>query len=122
MNKPLLMLAILLPVAVGQACAPVSKSRSGPAINGAPSAAGNGPPYPAMGPLAEYAIANHDEEIALARSSAPASISTDAEILVLGANGYESAAKGKNGFVCIVQRSWAAGFDDPEFWNPKLRA
>jgi len=75
-----------------------------------------------MGPLAEYAIANHDEEIALARSSAPASISTDAEILVLGANGYESAAKGKNGFVCIVQRSWAAGFDDPEFWNPKLRA
>ena len=21
-----------------------------------------------------------------------------------------------------VQRSWAAGFDDPEFWNPKLRS
>jgi hypothetical protein len=30
--------------------------------------------------------------------------------------------KGKNGFVCLVQRSWAAGFDDAEFWNPKLRA
>jgi hypothetical protein len=22
----------------------------------------------------------------------------------------------------MVQRSWTAGFDDPEFWNPKLRA
>jgi hypothetical protein len=24
--------------------------------------------------------------------------------------------------VCIVQRSWTAGIDDPDFWNPKLRA
>ena len=30
--------------------------------------------------------------------------------------------KGKNGFVCVVQRSWTAGIDDPDFWNPKLRA
>jgi len=22
----------------------------------------------------------------------------------------------------MVQRSWAAGIDDPEFWNPKLRS
>jgi hypothetical protein len=27
-----------------------------------------------------------------------------------------------NGFVCVVQRSWTAGIDDPDFWNPKLRA
>jgi hypothetical protein len=26
------------------------------------------------------------------------------------------------GFVCMVQRSWAAGIDDPDFWNPKLRS
>jgi hypothetical protein len=32
------------------------------------------------------------------------------------------AAKGKNGFVCLVERSWATTFDDPQFWNPKLRA
>jgi len=32
------------------------------------------------------------------------------------------AVKGKNGFVCMVWRSWTAGFDDAEFWNPKLRA
>ena len=30
--------------------------------------------------------------------------------------------KGKNGFVCLVWRSWAAAIDDPDFWNPKLRA
>jgi len=61
-------------------------------------------------------------EIALARSAGPESISRDAEILVLGQRGYETAAKGKNGFVCVVQRSWTAGSDDPEFWNPKVRA
>ena len=42
-------------------------------------------------------------------------------MLVLGSHGYETAVKGKNGFVCFVQRSWAAGFDAPEFWNPKIR-
>jgi hypothetical protein len=60
-------------------------------------------------------------EITLARSAAPASISQDAEVMVLGRQGYETAAKGKNGFVCIVERGWTAGIDDPNFWNPKLR-
>src|SRR5262249_24992204 len=62
------------------------------------------------------------DEIALARSAAPPSISGDAQILVLGTQGYETAVKGTNGFVCFVERSWAAGLDDAEFWNPKLRA
>jgi hypothetical protein len=78
--------------------------------------------YPTMAPIAQYRISARDDEIALARSAAPASISTDAEVLVLGDRGYETAVKGKNGFVCFIQRSWAAGFDDPEFWNPKSRA
>ena len=78
--------------------------------------------YPAMAPAEQYRMASAQDEIALARSAAPASISTDAEVLVLGKRGYEVAVKGKNGFVCLVQRSWTAGFDDPEFWNPKLRA
>jgi len=30
--------------------------------------------------------------------------------------------KGTNGFLCIVERSWGAGTDSPEFWNPKMRA
>jgi len=78
--------------------------------------------YPAMAPIAQYRIADPQEEIALARSAAPPSISADAAVLVLGSRGYETVVKGKNGFVCFVERSWAAGFDDPEFWNPKLRA
>ena len=78
--------------------------------------------YPAMAPAAQYRIPARDDEIALARTAAPPSISKDAEVLVLGERGYETAVKGKNGFVCFIERSWTAGFDDPEFWNPKLRA
>jgi hypothetical protein len=77
--------------------------------------------YPEMAPAEQYRIANREDEIALARSAAPPSISRDAEVLVLGSRGYETAVKGTNGFVCFVQRSWAADFDAPEFWNPKIR-
>ncbi|HEY6369748.1 MAG TPA: hypothetical protein VIX37_04160 [Candidatus Sulfotelmatobacter sp.] len=79
-------------------------------------------PYPSMAPVEQYVMADRNSEIALARSAAPESVSRDAEVLVLGAHGYETAVKGKNGFVCIVERSWTAGIDDPDFWNPKLRA
>ena len=85
-------------------------------------AAGTKASYPAMAPLAQYLIANSSEEIALARSAAPPSISDDAEVLTLTSHGYESAAKGKNGFVCLVERSWEKDFDDSEFWNYHMRA
>jgi hypothetical protein len=75
-----------------------------------------------MAPIEQYRIAARADEIALARSAAPPSISADAEVLVLGNHGYETALKGKNGFVCFVERSWAAGLDDPEFWNPRIRS
>ena len=78
--------------------------------------------YPAMAPVAQYQMATMADETALARTAAPTSISGDADVLTLGSNGYETTAKGKNGFVCPVQRSWAAGLDDAEFWNTKLRA
>ncbi len=77
--------------------------------------------YPAMAPLEQYLIADAQEEIALARSAAPPSISDRAEVLVLGAHGYRSAVKGDNGFVCFVERSWTAGFDDTQFWNPRTK-
>jgi len=77
--------------------------------------------YPAMAPLDQYLMEPH-AEITLARSAAPQAIALDAEVRVLGKQGYEIALHGKNGFVCIVQRSWTAGVDDPDFWNPKLRA
>ena len=91
--------------AVGSACADDAKSA-----------------YPAMAPVEQYRVPSTSEEIALSRSAAPTSISGDASVLTLGDHGYQTALKGRNGFVCLVQRSWAAGFDDAEFWNPKLRA
>lgn len=75
-----------------------------------------------MAPVEQYLIADPRDEIALARSAAPASISAAAEVLVLGKHGYETAVRGRNGFVCFVERAWAAGFDDADFWNPRLRA
>ena len=80
------------------------------------------PAYPAMAPVGQYRVASASEEIALSRSAAPASISHDASVLTLGEHGYETTLKGRNGFVCLVQRSWAAGFHDAQFWNPKLRS
>jgi len=78
-------------------------------------------PYPGMAPLDQYLIADRDAEIALARSAAPKSISDDAEVMILERQGYRTAVKGTNGFVCVVQRSWSAGLGDPQFWNPKIR-
>src|SRR5512140_2109875 len=78
--------------------------------------------YPVMAPLDQYLMPDVNSEIALARSGAPASISDGAEVMVLGAKGYTTAVKGTNGFLCIVERSWGAATDEPEFWNPKVRA
>lgn len=79
------------------------------------------PQYQGMAPVEQYRMASRSDEIALARSAAPASISGDAEVLVLGEHGFERAVKGKNGFVCLVERGWFASFDNPVFWNPKIR-
>jgi hypothetical protein len=79
-------------------------------------------PYAVAAPLSQYFIADKSSEIELARSAAPASIADGAEVLVLAQDGYMSAGKGGNGFVCLVERSWAKTTDDPEFWNPKVRA
>jgi hypothetical protein len=78
-------------------------------------------PYPAMAPLDQYLMADEKAEIALAKSAAPASVSDNADVMVLGRNGYTTAVKGKNGFLCIVERAWANVSDNPEFWNPKVR-
>src|SRR6516165_2444473 len=78
-------------------------------------------PYPNMAPVEQY-LMEPSAEIALARSAAPESISRDAEVMVLGRHGYETVVQGKNGFVCLVERSWTSPIDDPGFWNPKGRA
>jgi hypothetical protein len=76
--------------------------------------------YPNMAPIDQYLMTDQGAEIALARSAAPESISRDAEVQVLQRHGFETAVKGKNGFVCIVGRGWTAAAD-PDYWNPKVR-
>ena len=66
-------------------------------------------------------LMDREAEIALARSAAPEAISRDATVLVLGRHGYETAAKGNNGFVCLVERAWMSPFNSPDFWHPKIR-
>ncbi len=78
--------------------------------------------YPAMAPVEKYLIQDENAEIALARTAAPPSISGKAEVMVLRRDGYTTAAKGENGFLCIVERAWGAATTEPEFWNPNVRA
>ena len=77
--------------------------------------------YAQMAPLAEYLDADAAAEAALARSAAPVAISRDATVLVLKRSGYEVVQKGKNGFVCLVERAWMGPTDWADFWNPKVR-
>ncbi|HET9030974.1 MAG TPA: hypothetical protein VFN49_12445 [Candidatus Aquilonibacter sp.] len=76
--------------------------------------------YPTMAPVAKY-LMPRAAEVEMARSAAPASISAHATVLVMTKTGYVTAAKGTNRWVCLVERMWSAGLDDPEFWNPKGR-
>lgn len=78
-------------------------------------------PYSRMAPIDAY-LMDRAQEIALARSAAPDSISKDATVLVLTRAGYETAVTGSNGFVCWVARGFSGAPDWPERWNPKIRA
>ena len=87
------------------------------------SAYAQSPKYP---PIEEYLIPQANE-IALAKSAAPANISGRATIKVLTRSGYEVAQKGDNGSVCIVMRGFAAPTYTPvQFRNlvydPSVRA
>src|SRR5947209_9318566 len=72
--------------------------------------------------LTPYLIADRAAEIALARTAAPSDISGNASVMVLTPKGYVQAARGTNGFTCIVMRSFAAAPGDPQFWNPHTSA
>lgn len=76
---------------------------------------------PTRGPIAPYIMSDRQAEVALARSAAPPAIAEHAEVIVLTSHGFEPAVKGTNGWVCVVERSWTAPFNDTEFWNPKER-
>jgi hypothetical protein len=61
-----------------------------------PKAAAQSDKYSTMAGVDQY-LMERNAEILLARSAAPDSISSDATILVLGRQGYETAVRGKNG-------------------------
>jgi len=55
-----------------------------------PKAAAQSDKYPKMAPVDQY-LMERNAEILLARSAAPDSISSDATVLILGRQGYETA-------------------------------
>src|SRR5258708_33504894 len=77
--------------------------------------------YPRMAPVGQYLIVDRNEEIALARRAGPESVSRDADVMVLGRPGYETAIQGKNGFVCSVERSWMPANADADLRSHKCR-
>jgi hypothetical protein len=97
-------------------------TRAAPALLAVTAAAAAPPaaPYATMAPIAAY-LMDRAQEIALAKSAAPNSISKHASVLVLTRAGYETAVTGSNGFVCWVGRGWVGASDWPERWNPKIR-
>ena len=57
--------------------------------------------YAKMAPVDQYLMPDRAAEIALARSAVPESISRDAEVMILGRHGFETAVKGQKRFrVC----------------------
>jgi hypothetical protein len=72
--------------------------------------------------LSPYLIADRAAEVALARSAAPKRVTDSARVLVLTRTGYAEAARGTNGFTCLVLRSFLGGLEDPGYWSPKVRA
>jgi hypothetical protein len=99
--------AIMLAIIVGAALRAEAQARPEP----------NTP----LASIEEYLMDDRAAEISLARSAAPETISREATVLVFGKNGYVTAVEGKNGFTCLVERSWMNPFDSPGFWNPKMR-
>ena len=93
-------------------------------LTGIAWAATPGTPGSAATRFGHYFMVSRTGEMTLARSAAPASISARAAVLILGAHGYVKAANGSNGFVCIVERSWANSLSAKRasFWNAKFRA
>jgi hypothetical protein len=58
------------------------------------------------------------EEIALARSAAPASVSDSATIYLLTDSGYAVGVKGTSGAACYVSRDWIASIE-PHCFDPE---
>jgi hypothetical protein len=74
---------------------------------------GQAPKYPSV----EQYLMSRADEIALAKTAAPANISDRATIKVLMKSGFEVAQQGDNGVVCMVMR----GFSAPTYTPAQFR-
>jgi hypothetical protein len=119
--RPIACIIAAAATAAGCAAQPPAAAPSSPSTAVAASTPAKAS-YPSMAPLEQYLLADRDAEIALARSAAPPAIANDATVMVLTRRGYEKVVDGKNGFVCLVERSWQSPFDHAEFWNPHERS
>jgi hypothetical protein len=72
-----------------------------------------------MPPISQY-LMSPQAEIALARTAAPASISSSATVMVLTSRGYTVPVKGRNGFTCLLERGWSH-LNTPAFWSLKMQ-
>ena len=72
--------------------------------------------------IGAYLMPDRAAEIALARTAAPAKVSSAATVLVFTRSKYVEAVRGTNGFTCVVLRSFSGPIDDPGYWNPRVRA
>jgi hypothetical protein len=64
------------------------------------------------------ALLTRDQEIALARSAGPASVTQGARVFVLTATGYAVADSGTTGAACYVSRSWPESLE-PHCFDPE---
>jgi hypothetical protein len=80
----------------------------------------NKTPYPSMAALERY-LMPRDAEIALARSAAPAAISRDATVMVLGRKGYEMAVKRQERFRMCRGEIVGGRFRLPRVLEPQRR-
>lgn len=72
--------------------------------------------------IAPYLMPDRGAEVSLARTAAPARIGDSASVLVLTRQGYVEAARGTNGFVCLVVRAFAGPMDTLAWANARVRA
>jgi hypothetical protein len=84
---------------------------------------GQAPKYPSV----EQYLMSKTDEIALAKSAAPANISDRASIKVLTRSGFDVAHQGDNGVVCMVMRGFSAPTYTPAqfrnlVYDPTVRA
>jgi hypothetical protein len=73
--------------------------------------------------IEEYLIGEPSAEIRLALSAAPEHISSQAGVWVFRPDGYRAVRDSTNGFVCLVERSWAGSVSYVgAFWDPTIRS